>query len=70
MNHKLMCSLETEGESEKEIKPTAEQIECWWPSFMQPKHSCRQRPLRATEGWLSLSILAGFSLLSPILSQA
>ena len=56
MNHKLMCSLETEGESEEEIKPTAEQIECWWPSFMQPKLSCRQRPLRATEGWLSLSL--------------
>ena len=29
MNHKLMCSSGTEGESEEEIKPTAEQIECW-----------------------------------------
>ena len=54
INHKLMCSLETEGESEEEIKPAAEQIECWWPSFMQPNLSRRQQPPQATEGWLSL----------------
>ena len=29
-------------ESEEEIKPAAEQIECWWPSFMQPNLSHRQ----------------------------
>ena len=26
-------------ESEEEIKLAAEQIECWWPSFMQPNLS-------------------------------
>ena len=57
-------------ESEEEIKPAAKQIEWWWPSFMQPNLSSCQRPPQATEGWISLSNLASFSLLSPILSQA
>ena len=62
INHKRMCSSKTEGESEEEIKPVTEQIKCWWPSFMQPNLSRRQRPLRATEGWLSLSLSLFLSL--------
>nr|POF08215.1 hypothetical protein CFP56_65793 [Quercus suber] len=50
-----MCSSKTEGESEEEIKPAAKQIECWWPSFMQPNLSRSQGPLQATR-WLSLSL--------------
>ena len=45
-------------ESEEEIKPAAEQIECWWPSFMQPNLSRRHRPPQATEGWLSISLIS------------
>ena len=70
INHKQMCSSETKGENKEEIKLAAKQIEWWWPSFMQPNLSSCQRPPQATEGWISLSNLASFSLLSPILSQA
>ena len=51
-------------ESEEEIKPAAKQIECWWPSFMQPNLSCRHRPPRATEAWLSICLISQVSLSS------
>ena len=56
-------------ESEEEIKPAAEQIECWWPSFMQPNLSRRHRPPRATEGWLSISLILQVSLSSSAMSE-
>ncbi|KAL4642483.1 hypothetical protein ACB092_02G021600 [Castanea dentata] len=40
----IISNVQKEGESEEEIKLAAEQIECWWPSFMQPNLSRCQRP--------------------------